>query len=87
MSASTSSPVSRPASPVSSCAPGGAGVVGAQELRDLWLTGRGPLLVLAYSVQVSVVTYRTATTQALNFLEQREAVSLIARSPSASVPC
>ena len=53
-----------------------AAVVAAQELRDLWLAGRGLALLLAFSVLVSVTTYLVATNQALNFLEQREAVSL-----------
>jgi ABC-2 type transport system permease protein len=51
-------------------------VVGEQECRDLWLGGRGPVLLLAFSVLLSVITYLTATNQVLNFLEQREAVNL-----------
>lgn len=51
-------------------------VVAGQELRDLWLGGRGLLLSLAFSVLVSVMTYLVATNQALNFLEQRESVNL-----------
>lgn len=51
-------------------------VVARQELRDLWLAGRGLPLMLAFTVLLSVTTYLTATNQSLNFLEQREAVSL-----------
>ena len=51
-------------------------VVAGQECRDLWISGRGPLLLFMFSVLLSVVTYLTATNQALNFLEQREAVAL-----------
>src|SRR5881409_2771138 len=51
-------------------------VVTGQELRDLWLGGRGLLLSLAFSALLSVLTYLVATNQALNFLEQRESVSL-----------
>jgi ABC-2 type transport system permease protein len=51
-------------------------VVARQELRDLWLTGRGLPLTLAFSVLVSVIAYLAATNKALNFLEQREAVNL-----------
>ena len=51
-------------------------VVAAQELRDLCLRGRGPALIFAYSVLLSVTTYLVASNQAINFLEQREAVSL-----------
>ena len=47
-----------------------------QELRDLWLGGRGLLLAFAFSVLLSVIAYLAATNQALNFLEQREAVNL-----------
>ena len=51
-------------------------VVAGQELRDLWLRGRGLSLILAYSVLLSITTYLVASNQAINFLEQREAVSL-----------
>jgi ABC-2 type transport system permease protein len=51
-------------------------VVAGQELRDLWLGGRGLALTLAYSLLLSVMTYLTATNSVLNFLEQREAVNL-----------
>ena len=51
-------------------------VVAEQECRDLWVGGRGPLLVFAYSVLLSVMTYLAATNRAVNFLEQREAVNL-----------
>src|SRR5689334_21697028 len=51
--------------------------VPAQECRDLWVGGRGLMLVLAVSVLLSVVTYLAATNQVLNFLEQREAVNLV----------
>src|SRR4029453_12717832 len=48
--------------------------VAGQESRDLWLSGRGPLLLFAFSVLLSVFTYLAATNRAINFLEQREAV-------------
>lgn len=54
----------------------GLGVVGEQELRDLWFGGRGLLLSLAFSVLLSVLAYLVATNQALNYLEQRESVNL-----------
>ncbi len=38
---------------------GNLSVVAAQELRDLWIGGRGLALVLAYSALLSVVTYLT----------------------------
>ncbi len=52
-------------------------VVAGQECRDLWVSGRGPLLLFVFSALLSGVTYLTATNQALNFLEKREAVNLI----------
>lgn len=51
-------------------------VVAGQELRDLWLSGKGLAMMLAYTVLLSISTYLIATNQELNFLEQREAVSL-----------
>jgi len=51
-------------------------VVAERELRDLWLAGRGLPLLLAYSGLLSVTSYLVAANQALNFLEQREAVGL-----------
>jgi ABC-2 type transport system permease protein len=56
---------------------GGWTVVAAQECRDLWLGGRGPMLLIAYSILLSAMTYLAATNQVLNFLERREAVNLV----------
>lgn len=54
----------------------GWAIVGGREIRDLWVGGRGLLLSLAFSVLLSIVAYLVAANQALNFLEQRESVSL-----------
>lgn len=51
-------------------------VVAERELRDLWVGGRGLWLLVAYASLLSVTSYLTATDQALNFLEQREAVNV-----------
>lgn len=51
-------------------------IVADRELRDVWLTGRGLPLILGYTVLLSATTYLVANNQELNFLEQREAVSL-----------
>ena len=51
-------------------------VVAGQELRDLWLGGRGFVLSLTFSLLLSVISYLVATNRALNFLEQRESVNL-----------
>src|SRR5882672_7845599 len=63
------------AAPRDARAPGCLVVLG-QELRDLWVGGRGLSLSLALSVLVSVIAYLVATNRALNFLEQRETVNL-----------
>lgn len=54
----------------------GWAVVARQELRGLWIAGRGLPLVFAFSALLSVITYLAATNQGLNFLEQHEAVNL-----------
>ncbi|HKB20053.1 MAG TPA: ABC transporter permease subunit [Gaiellaceae bacterium] len=51
-------------------------VVTGRELRDLWVAGRALTMMLAFSLLLSITTYLVATNQALNFLEQREAVNL-----------
>lgn len=51
-------------------------VVAEQELRDLWLGGRGLMLSFAFSLLVSLIAYLVATNTELNFLEQRESVNL-----------
>jgi ABC-2 type transport system permease protein len=56
-------------------APGFVVVLG-QELRDLWLGGRGLVLCFAFSILVSAIAYLVAASTDFNFLEVREAVSL-----------
>jgi ABC-2 type transport system permease protein len=51
-------------------------IVAGQELRDLWIRGRGLPLAVAFSLLLSVLAYLVATNRALNFLEQRESVNL-----------
>jgi len=51
-------------------------IVAGQEVRDLWIAGRALAMMVAFSVLLSITTYLVATNQALNFLEQREAVTL-----------
>lgn len=51
-------------------------VVARRETVDLWSLGRGLPMMLALAILLSVTTYLVASNQALNFLEQREAVSL-----------
>lgn len=52
-------------------------VVAGQECRELWVGGRGPGLLLALSVLLGTVTYLVATNRVLNYLEQRESVTLL----------
>jgi len=52
-------------------------VVLEQELRELWVAGRGLVLCFAFSILMSALAYLAATNQALNFLEQRESVNLV----------
>jgi len=51
-------------------------VVAGGECREMWVGGRGPVLVFGFSLLLSVVTYLLATDKVLNYLEQREAVNL-----------
>jgi ABC-2 type transport system permease protein len=51
-------------------------VVLVQELRDLWLGGRGLVLCFSFSLLVSVIAYLVASSTDFNFLEQRESASL-----------
>ena len=52
-------------------------MVAEQELRDLWLSGRGIVLVLIFSLLLSVLTYLASTNKELNFLDQKDTVNLI----------
>ena len=61
--------------PPSSGGPGSAVVLG-QELRDLWLGGRGLVLCFAFSILVSAIAYLVAASTDFNFLEVRESVGL-----------
>jgi ABC-2 type transport system permease protein len=47
-----------------------------QELRDLWLGGRGLTLCFAFGVLLSIIAYLVASSTDFSFLEQRESVSL-----------
>jgi ABC-2 type transport system permease protein len=50
--------------------------VARQELRGLWLGGRGLPLLFGFSALLSVVTYLAASNKTINYLETREAVNL-----------
>jgi ABC-2 type transport system permease protein len=71
---SRSEPVPQPLAPATS---GGWTVVAAQELRDIWLSARGPMIVLVFSLLLSLLTYLTATNKELNIVDQRDTVNLV----------
>ena len=52
-------------------------VIAEQELRDLWLSARGPILVLVFSLLLSVLTYLAAANKELNLLDQKDTVTLV----------
>lgn len=62
--------------PSAGATPGWA-VVAGQELRDLWLGGRGPILIFTFSLLLSLLTYLSATNKELNLLDQRDTVNLV----------
>ncbi len=52
-------------------------VVATQELRDLWLSSRGPVVMLVYSLLLSVLAYLSAGNADLNLLDARESVGVL----------
>jgi ABC-2 type transport system permease protein len=56
---------------------GGWLVVAAQELRDIWFSSRGPAIIIAYALLLSLLTYLAASDEELNILDQRETVNLV----------
>ena len=52
-------------------------VVATQELRDLWLGARGPVVLLVYSLLLSVLAYLSAGNADLNLLDARESVGVL----------
>lgn len=57
--------------------PHGWAIVAAQELRDLWLSSRGLLVLLGYTVLLSGMSYLAASDAQLNLLDARESVNII----------
>ena len=52
-------------------------VVAGQELRDIWFSARGPSIVVAYSLLLSLLTYLAASNTELNIIDQRDTVNLV----------
>jgi ABC-2 type transport system permease protein len=52
-------------------------VVAGQELRDIWLSARGPAIIVAYSLLLSLLTYLAASNEELNVIDQRDTVNLV----------
>ena len=58
---------------------GGWLVVAGQELRDIWLSARGPGIVVGTSLLLSLLTYLAASNEELNIIDQRDTVNLVAQ--------
>jgi ABC-2 type transport system permease protein len=52
-------------------------VVAGQELRDIWLSARGPAIIIGYSLLLSLLTYLAASNKELNIIDQRDTVNLV----------
>jgi len=52
-------------------------VIAAQELRQFWLEGRGLLILLGFSVFLSIFTYLLATSEDLTRMVQTDMIGLI----------
>jgi ABC-2 type transport system permease protein len=52
-------------------------VVAGQELRDIWLSWRGPIIVFAFSLLISLLTYLAAANKELNIIDQRDTVNQV----------
>jgi ABC-2 type transport system permease protein len=52
-------------------------VVAGQELRDIWLSARGPVIVIMFSLLLSLLTYLAATNEELNIIDQKDTVNLV----------
>ena len=70
--ARTESAIERPPAPSA-----GWLVVAGQELRDIWFSPRGPAIIVAYSLLLSLLTYLAASNTELNIIDQRDTVNLV----------
>jgi ABC-2 type transport system permease protein len=52
-------------------------VVAGQEFRDIWLSARGPAIIIGYSLLLSLLTYLAASNEELNIIDQRDTVNLV----------
>ena len=68
-----------PTGPASELRPPARGwlLVAEQELRDLWLGTRGPVLLLCFSLLLSVLTYLAATNKELNLLDHKDTLKVV----------
>ena len=55
----------------------GWSIIAGQELRQLWMGGRGVLILFGFSVFLSMFTYMLATSEDLTRMTQTEMISLI----------
>ncbi len=52
-------------------------IIAAHELRGLWLSAKGPAVLLGYTLLLSLMTYLAATSSELNLLDARESIGVI----------
>ena len=57
--------------------PRGWAIVAEQELRDLWLSSRGLIVMLGYTLLLSGMSYLAASDAELNLLDARESVNIV----------
>ena len=55
-------------------------IVLEQGVRDLWLGGRGLVLLIAFSLLLSIISYLVATNEELNLLDQKDTVNLVVQA-------
>ena len=68
-----------PASQLAAGVGGGWLVIAGQELRDIWLSARGPAIVIGTSLLLSLLTYLAASNEELNIIDQRDTVNLVSQ--------
>ena len=55
-------------------------IVFEQGVRELWFGGRGLVLMVAFSLLLSILSYLAATNEELNLLDQKDTVNLIVQA-------
>ena len=55
-------------------------VVLGQSVRELWIGGRGLVLLIAFSLLLSIISYLVATNEELNLLDQKDTMNLVVQA-------